>query len=61
MELGEVIAGVSGRLSEVEPVTVKSLNIRVAFSAIDKLTRPVNAARQSAGGLSESLKNAIQH
>ena len=46
----------SGRLSEVEPVTVKSLNIRVAFSAIDKLTRPVNAARQSAGGLSESLK-----
>jgi len=35
---------------------VKSLNIRVAFSAIDKLTRPVNAARQSAGGLSESLK-----
>jgi TP901 family phage tail tape measure protein len=47
---------VSGRLSEVEPVTVKSLNIRVAFSAIDKLTRPVNAARQSAGGLSESLK-----
>lgn len=35
---------------------MKSLNIRVAFSAIDKLTRPVNAARQSAGGLSESLK-----
>lgn len=46
----------SGRLFAVEPVTVKSLNIRVAFSAIDKLTRPVNAARQSAGGLSESLK-----
>ncbi|HDR2548711.1 TPA: phage tail tape measure protein [Enterobacter ludwigii] len=35
---------------------MKSLNIRVAFSAIDKLTRPINAARQSAGGLSESLK-----
>ncbi|UWS32098.1 phage tail tape measure protein [Erwinia pyrifoliae] len=35
---------------------MKSLNIRVAFSAIDKLTRPVNAARQSTGGLSESLK-----
>lgn len=35
---------------------MKSLNIRVAFSAIDKLTRPANAARQSAGGLSESLK-----
>lgn len=35
---------------------MKSLSIRVAFSAIDKLTRPVNAARQSAGGLSESLK-----
>ena len=35
---------------------MKSLNIRVAFSAIDKLTRPVNAARQSAGVLSESLK-----
>lgn len=35
---------------------MKSLNIRVAFSAIDKLTRPVNAARLSAGGLSESLK-----
>jgi len=35
---------------------VKSLSIRVAFSAIDKLTRPVNAARQSAGGLSEALK-----
>ncbi|MCI4217759.1 phage tail tape measure protein [Dickeya dianthicola] len=35
---------------------MKSLDIRVAFSAIDRLTRPVNAARQSAGGLSESLK-----
>lgn len=35
---------------------MKSLDIRVAFSAIDRLTRPVNAARQSAGGLTESLK-----
>ncbi|WP_269975646.1 phage tail tape measure protein [Dickeya lacustris] len=35
---------------------MRSLDIRVAFSAIDRLTRPVNAARQSAGGLSESLK-----
>lgn len=35
---------------------MKDLSIRVAFSAIDKLTRPVNAARNSAGGLSESLK-----
>ncbi|HEI6832216.1 TPA: phage tail tape measure protein, partial [Yersinia enterocolitica] len=35
---------------------MKSLSIRVAFSAIDKLTRPVNTARQSASGLSESLK-----
>ncbi|HAZ7191979.1 phage tail tape measure protein [Escherichia coli] len=36
---------------------MKDLSIRVAFSAIDKLTRPVNAARNSVGGLSESLKN----
>lgn len=35
---------------------MKDLSIRVAFSAIDKLTRPVNAARNSVGGLSESLK-----
>lgn len=35
---------------------MKDLNIRVAFSGIDKLTRPVNAARNSVGGLSESLK-----
>lgn len=35
---------------------MKSLSIRVAFSAVDKLTRPVNAARQSAGGLSESIR-----
>lgn len=35
---------------------MKSLDIRVAFSAIDRFTRPVNAARQSAGGLSDSLK-----
>lgn len=32
------------------------LSIRVAFSAIDKLTRPVNAASKAIGGLSESLK-----
>lgn len=32
------------------------LNIRVAFSAIDKLTRPVNAASKAVGGLSDSLK-----
>lgn len=38
---------------------MKSLNIRVAFSAIDKLTRPVNAARQSTGGLSESIKRTL--
>ncbi|EMX2854948.1 phage tail tape measure protein [Yersinia enterocolitica] len=35
---------------------MKSLNIRVAFSAIDKLTHPANTARQSVSGLSESLK-----
>lgn len=35
---------------------MKSLNIRVAFSAIDRFTRPVKAARQSAGGLSDSLR-----
>lgn len=35
---------------------MKTLDIRVAFSALDKLSRPVNAARQSVGGLSESLK-----
>ncbi|HEE1847880.1 TPA: phage tail tape measure protein [Klebsiella pneumoniae] len=32
------------------------LSIRVAFSAIDKLTRPVSAASKSIGGLSDSLK-----
>ncbi|CAI2530711.1 Phage-related minor tail protein [Serratia ficaria] len=32
------------------------LSIRVAFSAIDKLTRPVNAASKAVGGLSDSLK-----
>lgn len=32
------------------------LNIRVAFSAIDKLTRPVNAASKAVGGLTDSLK-----
>ncbi|HBR7000749.1 TPA: phage tail tape measure protein [Klebsiella aerogenes] len=32
------------------------LSIRVAFSAIDKLTRPVNAASKAIGGLSDSLK-----
>ncbi|XXD10026.1 phage tail tape measure protein [Klebsiella sp. R445] len=35
---------------------MKNLDIRVAFSAIDRFTRPVNAARQSAGGLSNSLR-----
>ncbi|HDK6190338.1 TPA: phage tail tape measure protein [Klebsiella pneumoniae] len=32
------------------------LSIRVAFSAIDKLTRPVSAASKAIGGLSDSLK-----
>ncbi|WP_080964510.1 phage tail tape measure protein [Pluralibacter gergoviae] len=32
------------------------LSIRVAFSVIDKLTRPVSAASKSIGGLSDSLK-----
>lgn len=32
------------------------LSIRIAFSAIDKLTRPVNAASKAIGGLSDSLK-----
>ena len=32
------------------------LSIRVAFSAIDKLTRPVNAASKTVGRLSDSLK-----
>ncbi|QHW71110.1 phage tail tape measure protein [Raoultella ornithinolytica] len=32
------------------------LSIRVAFSAIDKLTRPVSAASKAIGGLSNSLK-----
>ncbi|HCM7226983.1 TPA: phage tail tape measure protein [Klebsiella aerogenes] len=36
---------------------MKNLSIRVAFSAIDKLTRPITAARKSAGGLSDSLKS----
>ncbi|WP_073382611.1 phage tail tape measure protein [Edwardsiella piscicida] len=35
---------------------MKTLDIRIAFSAIDKLTRPVETARQSVGGLSNSLK-----
>ena len=35
---------------------MKNLDIRVAFSAVDRFTRPVNAARQSAGGLSGSLR-----
>lgn len=33
------------------------LSIRVAFSAIDRLSRPVNAASAAAGRLSESLKS----
>lgn len=32
------------------------LSIRVAFNAIDKLTRPVSAASKAIGGLSDSLK-----
>ncbi|CAI2468974.1 Phage-related minor tail protein [Serratia ficaria] len=39
------------------------LSIRVAFSAIDKLTRPVNAASKAVGGLSDTLKktqNAVK-
>lgn len=32
------------------------LSIRVAFSAIDKLTRPVSAASKAIGGLSDTLK-----
>ncbi|HBS2746292.1 TPA: phage tail tape measure protein [Klebsiella quasipneumoniae subsp. quasipneumoniae] len=32
------------------------LSIRVAFSAIDKLTRPVSAASKAIGGLSDSLR-----
>ena len=32
------------------------LSIRVAFSAIDKLTRPVSATSKAIGGLSDSLK-----
>lgn len=35
---------------------MKNLDIRVTFSAVDRFTRPVNAARQSAGGLSDSLR-----
>lgn len=37
---------------------MKNLDIRVSFSAIDKLTRPVETARQSVGGLADSLKKA---
>lgn len=46
----------SGRHSEAEPATMKNLDIRVSFSAIDKLTRPVETARRSVGGLTASLK-----
>ncbi|EIJ1010169.1 phage tail tape measure protein [Salmonella enterica] len=35
---------------------MKNLDIRVSFSAIDKLTRPVETARRSVGGLGDSLK-----
>ncbi|EAS0523640.1 phage tail tape measure protein [Salmonella enterica] len=35
---------------------MKNLDIRVSFSAIDKLTRPVETARRSVGGLADSLK-----
>ncbi|HBW1889723.1 phage tail tape measure protein [Klebsiella pneumoniae] len=37
-------------------MTTMDLSIRVAFSAIDKLTRPVSAASKAIGGLSDSLK-----
>ncbi|MBZ7507618.1 phage tail tape measure protein [Klebsiella michiganensis] len=37
-------------------MTTMELSIRVAFSAIDKLTRPVSAASKAIGGLSDSLK-----
>lgn len=43
---------------------MKDLSIRVAFSGIDKLTRPTEAARKSVGGLTDSLKknqSSIQH
>lgn len=46
----------SGRRCEVVPATMKNLDIRVSFSAIDKLTRPVETARQSVGSLADSLK-----
>lgn len=46
----------SGRPFEAETVKMKNLSIRVAFSGIDKLTRPTEAARKSVGGLTESLK-----
>ncbi|BEM96450.1 hypothetical protein SMEM02_12020 [Serratia marcescens] len=39
------------------------LSIRVAFNAIDKLTRPVKAASKAVSGLSDSLKktqNAVK-
>ena len=42
-----------------EVMTTMDLSIRVAFSAIDKLTRPVNAASKTVGRLSDSLKNTI--
>lgn len=47
--------GVSGRRNEAVPA-MTTLDIRVAFSAIDKLTRPAMTARRSAGALAESLK-----
>ncbi|MEF2459499.1 phage tail tape measure protein [Klebsiella pneumoniae] len=37
-------------------MTTMDLSVRVAFSAIDKLTRPVSAASKAIGGLSDSLK-----
>lgn len=47
--------GVSGRHNEAVPA-MTTLDIRVAFSAIDKLTRPATTARRSAGALAESLR-----
>jgi chromosome segregation ATPase len=42
-------------------MTTMDLSIRVAFSAIDKLTRPVSAASKAIGGLSDSQKNTVLH
>lgn len=65
MELRELMARARRRPSEAATVnrrmTTMDLSIRVAFSAIDKLTRPVSAASKAIGGLSDSLKNTVFH